>query len=426
MKKIPLEMYDKVNYMCRCYMDRTARGMFFYDDIPDTEKIRDVLICVFNKVPILHSKVVDNHINPYWLVCDFTAQELLTVEETDDLEKAAEEFLEGYIPLDSTIQFMTAVFTCDGKSVFCIKWNHMVMDGGGIKQFLTDFFNAYNKYVETGMLTDCFSNGPRGYKEVYSDMPADKAKKAKKLLVNTVPKEKKTLPFTKKGEGSDHINLIKFGMDAETFKKAMIAGKKYGATVNDILAAAYIDAFGKMTGNQDKFTLSCAVDLRRYIKDPDRLGYTNHVNFMSCTVDKISDNIIDTLKAAAKSTKENKKDEFLGLRAIPLLNIGYSSMIYAQAEFIVKLFYSNSNLALSNVGPLDTQSYRFGESRIAEAYFFGAAKNKPCAAITAMTVNGNLRMTMGSISDEKDSKMLQKFFDLMGEAIEKIGNEEFQ
>lgn len=422
MKKIPLEMYDKVNYMCRCYMDRTARGMFFYDSIPDTEKLRQVLECAFNKAPLLHSKVVYNPIRPYWLVCEFTPDDLLEVREVDDLEKSAEEFLNEQVHLDSPIQFMSAIFTKENKSVFCMKWSHMIMDGGGIKQFLTDLFNTYNRYLETGILEDGFSNGPRGYSEVYADMPKDKAKKAKMLLANTAKKEKKTLPFTKKGEGKDSVHLIKFGMDAETFEKARLAGKKYGATVNDVLAAAFIHAFRKITGCNNSFTLSCAVDLRRYIKNPNRLGYTNHVNFMSCSVDKIHDNIIDTLKEAAKSTKNNKKDEFLGLHAIPLLNFCYSTMIYAQAEFLIRLFYTNSNLALSNVGALDTETYRFGESRIAEAYFYGAAKNKPCAAITAMTVNGNLRMTMGSISDEKDRIMLERFFELMGEAIKEIAS----
>lgn len=420
MKKIPLEMYDKVNYMCRCYMDRTARGMFFYDSIPDTDVLRKVLEFAFLKVDILHSEVKYHPVRPYWHVCDYSTDDLLTVSEVDDLQKSAEDFLYEQVRLDSPVQFMSAIFIKNGKSVFCMKWSHMVMDGGGIKQFLTDLFNTYNNYIQTGVMKNFFSDGPRDYGQIYADMPEETAKKAKKLFANTSVKEKKTLPFTKKGEGKDNVNLVKFGMDAQVFEKARLNGKKYGATVNDVLATAFIDAFGRLTGNKDALTLSCAVDLRRYIKYPERLGYTNHVNFMSCHTDRIHDDIVDTLKSAIESTKINKQDEFLGLHGIPLLSMAYKSMIYAQAEFMIKLFYTNSNLALSNVGALDTVIYRFGDSCISDAYFFGAAKNKPCAAITAMTVNGNLRMTMGSISDEKDRIMLEKFFSLMGEAIEKI------
>lgn len=420
MKKIPLEMYDKVNYMCRCYMDRTARGMFFYDGLPDTDKLRDVLECAFAKVPLLHSKVVDNHIAPYWLECDFSTEEILIVKQKDNLENAADEFLNESVPLNSNIQFMSAVFYNDNKSVFCMKWNHMIMDGGGIKQFLTDLYNVYNDYVKTGVLVDLFSNGARDYGKVYDDMPKDKAKRAKTQFFGTAKKEKKTLPFTEKGTGQDKIYLIKYGMNAEIIEKARVVGKKYGATVNDILSAAYIDAFGKLTGIKDSFTLSCAVDLRRYIKNPEKLGYTNHVSFMSCTVGKIYDNISDTLKDVVKSNELNKKDEFLGLHGLSLLNIGYKSMIYAQAELIIKMFYSNANLSLSNVGRLDTSCYHFGDAKISDAYFFGAAKNKPCAAATAMTVDGKLRITMCINATEKDKQMLEKFFILMGESIKAI------
>lgn len=420
MKKIPLEMYDKVNYMCRCYMDRTARGMFFYDGIPDTDKLREVLKCAFVKVPLLHSKVIDNHISPYWLVSNFSEDEILIVQHKDNLELAADEFLNESVPVNSNIQFMSAVFHNDVKSVFCMKWNHMIMDGGGIKQFLTDLYNVYNEYVDTGVLVDRFSDGARDYSKVYADMPKDKAKKAKMQFLNVAKKEKKTLPFTGKGEDKNNIYLIKYGMSEEIFEKARVVGKKYGATVNDILATAYIDAFGKMTGMKEHFTLSCAVDLRRYIKNPEKLGYTNHVSFMSCSVEKIYDNICDTLKEVVKSNELNKNDEFLGLHGLPLLNIGYKSMVYAQAEFIIKMFYSNANLSLSNVGRLDTSCYHFGNARISDAYFFGAAKNKPCAAATAMTVDGRLRISMCVNATEKDKQMLEEFFILMGDSIKAI------
>ena len=30
-------MYDKMNHMCRCYMDRTVRFALYYDYVPDAE-----------------------------------------------------------------------------------------------------------------------------------------------------------------------------------------------------------------------------------------------------------------------------------------------------------------------------------------------------------------------------------------------------
>ena len=45
-------MYDKMNHMCRCYMDRTVRFALYYDYIPDIEALKKVVICLFEKSPI--------------------------------------------------------------------------------------------------------------------------------------------------------------------------------------------------------------------------------------------------------------------------------------------------------------------------------------------------------------------------------------
>ena len=46
-KKLKSEMYDKVNYMCRRYMDRIARFELDYDFVPDIDALKYALICTF-------------------------------------------------------------------------------------------------------------------------------------------------------------------------------------------------------------------------------------------------------------------------------------------------------------------------------------------------------------------------------------------
>ena len=120
--------------------------------------------------------------------------------------------------------------------------------------------------------------------------------------------------------------------------------KEIGATANDVLSASYIDATYKMLGCDDKsLTLSCAVDLRRYIKDPNRIGYTNQTTFMPCTVSKRGATVFDTLKEVAECNKKSKNDEFLGLYGLPLINYAFTQLVYIQAEMMVKMFYNNAS-----------------------------------------------------------------------------------
>ena len=206
------------------------------------------------------------------------------------------------------------------------------------------------------------------------------------------------------------------------FQKPHPMQKNVGATVNDVIVAAYIDAFGKVTGmNADEgINVSCATDLRRHIKDPSSIGYTNHVSFIHCNIKKKGENIRETIKNVSAKTKELKKDPYIGLHGLPLLNIAYKTMVYLQAETVVKLFYNNPTLSVSNVGAIDTVSFSMAGNPPFSAFVAGAAKNKPCAVMTALSINGVLKVSMCLRGNEKDKNLLEEFFTEFKKSIESI------
>ena len=421
-KKVRAEVYDKVNYMCRCYMDRIARFRLDYDFIPDYDAVKTVLISLFEHSPILHSMFIDNHIAPYWKVCDYNIDDVLSIETTDDIEKSAYDFLVQTIDLKCNVQVKFKLCVKDNKCALCVLWNHMVMDGGGIKQLLGDFFKAYNEYVIDGKTPLDFRTGSRKLQEVYKDLPEKTRKAAKAKFANVTSKEKKTLPFTEASE-EDHNILITKVIPAEIFMVAVKKAKEIGATANDVLSASYIDATYKMLGCDDEsLTLSCAVDLRRYIKDSNRIGYTNHTSFMPCTVSKKGETVFDTLKEVAECNKKSKDDEFLGLYGLPLINYAFTQLVYIQAELIVKMFYNNANLSVSNVGRLDAKFCALDGYEPTFAMCAGAAKKKNCSVATALSLNGNAIITMCIQGTEKDKEMLDTFFNHMEESMKEIAN----
>lgn len=416
-------MYDKVNYMCRRYMDRIARFELDYDVIPDIEAFKAVIIGFFEAAPVFHSRFIDNHIAPYWQVADYSIDEILTVKEVEDFTEAADEFLLHDIDVKSNVQMRIAVLTKDGHCKICFMWNHMCMDGGDLKQFLDDLFASYNAYISGDKQPMKYKkNGSRSYKEVYRDFSKEDRKEAKKLFANVSSGDKTHhLPFTQK-DASDKKFIARHKISSEIFEAARIAGKAHGATVNDILAAAYIRAFYEISGCalSERVGISCAVDLRRYIKDLRTTGYTNHTTFFPCVVDCNGKNMADTLDAVVKYMEKMKGDKFLGLHGIPLLNLGYSTMIYAQAELIVGMFYNNANLAISNVGAFKVDSLAIGENKPIGAAVAGAAKEKPCAMTTALTLNGELSLSVCSRGNEKDASMLKEFFCIIEKNLKEL------
>jgi len=420
-KKLKAEMYDKVNYMCRRYMDRIARFELDYNFIPDIDALKYALICIFESAPVFHSQFIDNHIVPYWRVCDYNIDEVLTVIYTDNFLKSADEFLLKDIPVTSNVQFTVALLIKGKESKLCFAWNHMLVDGGDYKHFVNDLFRNYNAYVESKTMPLDFRTATRSYKSVYDDFNKDDKKKAKTQFAGVSPHDKHILPFTEKSE-DDKKYIARKRIPSSVFNKAKDVVKKYDGTVNDLIATAYISAVYEMCNlpENERIGISCAVDLRRYIKNINRTGYTNHTTFMPCIVNSKGESVFDILKQVVECNTRNKEDKFMGLHGLPLLNIGYSTMVYAQAEIVVGLFYNNANLAISNVGKMDLDALSLSGNKPIGAAVAGAAKKKPCAMMTALTINGNLQLSICSVGSEDDKIMLEKFFDLIEKNIKEI------
>lgn len=420
-RKLRAEVYDKVNYMCRRYMDRIARFELDFDFVPDIEAFKNTVIALFESSPVFHSSFIDNHINPYWQVKDYHIDDAVTVIHTKNFIEDADKFLLQGIELKDNVQMKIAILTDGNKCKICFRWNHMLIDGGGFKQFISDLFYNHNEYVKSGKMPLDFRTGSRSYKEVYKDFSEADKKAAKKLFANISSKDKHILPFSESSKETKKY-IVRKSVNSNVFGLAKSKAKEHGATVNDLVSAAYISAFYKISGcpENERIGISCAVDLRRYIKNPDEIGYTNHTSFIPCVINRKGRNALETLSLVTDSLSQIKQDKFMGLHGIPLLNLGYSTMVYAQAELIVGAFYNNANLAVSNVGAINTQAFALEGHPPVGAAVAGAAKKMPCAMMTALSINNELRVTICTECNPESKKMLESFLDKFEEYFHEI------
>lgn len=422
-KRLPAEMYDKINYMCRRLMDRIARFEIDYDFIPNIRVLKNIIICMLESAPVFHSSFVDNHINPYWKVEDYHIDDVFSAEETDDLQRSADSFLLQGIDIKSNVQIKICLLFGNGCSKLCFAFNHMCMDGGGLKLFLSHMFASYNEYIKSGTVPLKYRQGSRSYKRVYDDFSKDDQKKAKKLFAAVSANDKHTLPFSQ-AEKNDNKMIVRKRISSDVFEPARKKAKALGATANDLLSAAYIRSFYEISGcdENERVGISCAVDLRRHIKHPENLGYTNHTAFMPCIVESMGKTMEDTLKAVAKSTREAKNDKFVGLHGLPLLNAAYSTMVYAQAELIIAAFYNNANLSVSNVGAITPEMFAMDNISPTGVWVAGGAKEKPCAALNALSYDGDLMLSICIRGNENDKRMLEMFLDGIEKSIKLLND----
>ena len=417
-RKLNAELWDKMHYLFRDFNDRMVHVELHYDFEIDIEALKTVLICFFEKAPVLHSSFKDNHVSPYWIVKPYTIEDMLTVAYPDDLEKAVDDFLTQYLPPDSDLQMKVAVFFKDGTSTLCVVENHMCMDGGDFKYFMKALCENYNAYVEKGISPIELREGTRSYEAVYEDFSKTEQRMARNLYKNVCAKDEHKFPLTPDSI-RDRSFIAKRKISAETFDKIRAAGKKHGATVNDMLLTAYFYSLYELAGYDpsDSVTISCAIDLRRHIKDVSDEGLTNHTAFMQCNIPERGRDIFETLQYAVQSSQKFKHDKFMGLYGLPLLKLGYSILPHAASEEIIKIGYSNPLLAMSNIGILESDKLALQGHEPTDGFMTGAVKYKPYALLSVTSLRKELTISMCVRGNDEDRAIVERFFDIMEKSI---------
>lgn len=416
-QKIKAELWDKMQYLFRNYYDRMVHAVLYYDGLINVDILKTVLVATTEKVPVLHSSFHDSAIDPYWVVEDYTIDDILTVKEvnSDLLEEEIENFITQSIPVTSRVQFKMAILNTSGKSTLCMIVNHMCFDGGDFKYFLKRLTSNYNTVLGGSPVID-IKTGSRSYDQVYTKLDDEDKEVAKNLYKNiSQVKDEHYFPLTPDApDDKSMINRSK--IDADTFTKFRKIGKHFGVTVNDLMLAVYMHSFYEFGEypETDTVTIPCMVDLRRHIEGgEDAGGLTNHTGFMQCSVEGVGKNVNETLVKVLQSVRKSKKDKYMGLYSLPLLKLAYTILPYAISEIAIKIGYLNPLIGMSNIGVLDPNKLGLSGLALVDGFMTGAVKYKPYMQLALTSLNGELTMTIAIRGNKRDKERVKQFFDII-------------
>lgn len=420
-RRLTAELWDKMHYLFRDFNDRMVHVELNYDFIPDIEALKTVIICAFEKAPVLHSKFVDTKLSTHWEVKPYDIDDVFSVSYPENVEDAVEEFLTQYIAPTADIQMKIALFIKDGKSTLCMVENHMCMDGGDLKYFLQAFCENYSKYVTDGISPVDFRTGSRSYDDVYSGFSKTEAGVAQRLFKNINAKDNHKFPLTPNNI-RDKSFIARKKFSEETFAKLKAKGKELGATINELLLASYFYSVYELARypKTDKVMISNAIDLRRHMDNVEDKGFTNHTSWMQCAIPERGRDIFETIQYVVRSSNKFKKDKFMGLYGLPLLNFGYNILPHAASEEIIKIGYSNPLMAMSNIGVLKGEHFALAGHEPTDAFMSGAVKYKPFVLLTATTYKNVITLSMCVRGNEEDKEIVNDFFSLMEKNINTI------
>lgn len=425
-RTLKAELWDKMHYLFRGYNDRMVHVELHYDYEINADAFKLVLACMFEKAPVLHSSFTDNHVSPYWTVKRYNIDEVVEIVkcEEEELDELINNFLTQCLPPEGDLQMKALLLYHSGKTTLCIIENHMCMDGGDFKYFMKTLCKNYNGYVNEGISPLELRSGTRSYKSVYNDFAPAERKAAMNLYKNVCAKDKHAFPLTE-SKPDDYSFIARRTIAAEKFPLIKAAGKKRGATINDMLTAAYFYSLYELAGfgSDESVTISCAIDLRRHMKDMSGTGITNQTSWMQCCIPELGRDIFETLQYVVRSSNKFKEDKFMGLYGLPLLSLGYKILPHAASEEIIKIGYSNPLIAMSNIGILEVEKLALEGHEPTNGFMSGAVKYKPFVLLSATSMRNALTLSMCVRGNDEDKRTVNRFFDLMEKNIDTLISE---
>ncbi|MDE6059989.1 MAG: hypothetical protein K2G31_00750, partial [Clostridia bacterium] len=370
------EMWDRMQFLFRNYYDRMVHLKLRYDGKLDMEILKSAVLFMVEKAPVLHSSFNTTVTKPYWKEEKYGVNDIVSFSRVDDAEKAADEFLASVIPYDNNVQIKVAVFEQGEKSILAVLVNHMCMDGGDFKYFIATLVSNYNALKRNDYSALKMKSGSRSHEQVYSKFTDNDLKRARGLYKNVGKNKDAKVAFPWSESSDKDVNRIAVReIDEKRFNQMRAVAKKLGITVNDAVMAIACRTIYELCGleNDATLTISCAIDLRRHIVEGGAEGgLTNHTAWLACRTTEKGATMRDTVINVLRSMNKYKRDKFIGLYSLPLLNLAYTIFTQDMAEFAIKQGYDNPLLAVSNMGMLGDDKLQFSGTKIKGGYISGA------------------------------------------------------
>ncbi|MDE6303092.1 MAG: hypothetical protein K2M36_05855, partial [Clostridia bacterium] len=199
-RKYKAEMWDRMQFLFRNFYDRMVHLKLCYDGKIDVELLKSAVIFMVEKAPVLHSSFETSDImNPYWKEQPYSVDDIVSYKCVEDASAAADKFLSEQIPYTNNVQIKVAVFEQNAqsaqdarsvqgmqgahsvKSVLAVLVNHMCMDGGDYKYFISTLCANYNALKRGNYSALNMKSGSRSHEMVYSKFSGNDLKKARSL-----------------------------------------------------------------------------------------------------------------------------------------------------------------------------------------------------------------------------------------------------
>lgn len=371
--------------------------------------------------PVLGCNFADHSESPYFKRrIDLDSLDHCLVYESENPDTDLNQFVA--LPIDSKKDplVQAQIFRTKTKDILCIKLDHTVSDGGGLKEYIYLLAKVYTHLCSHFAYSISEKSSRRDCTYILKYFGIDNPLKA------WYPSQSSPLPAWSFPSLQYKNQPPSFSMRQVKAKQLLIlkaVAKKYEATINDILLTAYYRALFKITAAPENKAqpISVSADLRHYI--PNKVIVANvSSSFNSSLTKNAGESFINTLKRVTQNTAKLKQNHSIVLTALFFEFIG--SLNFSEAKKIYETIGQQNRKVntlppfLSNIGIINP--IRFGDLSANEGYVVTPAMFAPLFMLGASTYNNVLTIIVNHYNSDNNQKTIESFLDSMLEDLEAV------
>jgi NRPS condensation-like uncharacterized protein len=397
-------------------MDGQTRALVFFRGHLDEVRLLRAVRLTLDAEPMLGYRFVSDARRPYWEKVD--ERDWAEFFETCDCSPSDPgllSFMVRPVPPDKAPQIRVRLFRSEGD-VLCIRSNHMTMDGGGAMLYLGLLSSVYRRLGSDPQYRPearpPFRPGPRHVLGQTGLLPAVKA-----LMKVRPPGAEWGMPRTGDDLSRQCFAIRRIGPERlEAIKRY---ARERGATVNDVLLAAYcrslFEVLDPPTGK--RFRVEVPVNLRRYLPDGSAgvVGDLSAVYFLNIER-RPGEGFDDTLRRArlaieAKKRNRTELGEMLLLELVLLPGMPVIRGLQRMVNFKI------AHPALSNLGVVDPEVVNFGDVEVDDLQLIGPTLYPPNIGLGVSTFRRRMTLNMNVCSAAVDGGTVDRLLDLVLEEL---------
>ena len=412
--EIRVPMWDKMQFFCKNISDHQIRFVLHFDLHLDVEVLKNAFQITLENNPIACAKYVEDKKKVLWEFFGCEMDKVFSLYECEVPDQLIHEVVIEQLNTLSGPQLKLSLIRSKSDCLI-LNCDHTISDAAGVKNFmyrLAENYGILSKNNEVIKQT-CIPNrslkalsGNMGLKEKWSVL--------KVMLLN-----KKSAPtFTKNGELNNLQNpgFKTYTINKFEFQKIKEFGKKYSATVNDMLLAIYFFTLKKIVKNSNKTNrLTYSSDLRPYLINSAYDILSNYSAIHNIDINNTINDFVPLLKGISSLTKTRKQMKY-DLADFPMMAMLFKTLPYNKLKSIfhkeftkIKEGKSLAAPSLTNMGIIEPKRISFGNITPEQVYMLGTINHPSLLQIAISTYRQEVTISVGSYYCGENNKFILNF-----------------